>query len=89
MNISELAYHVGIGRRFGLGFRKYQVVGHENEQVGDVVRWVLRCADGSLVCIPDVGRKRVKVYPDFVRAQDAQRKLKEQSSDGGGRILPT
>lgn len=88
MNISELAYHVGIQRRFSLGFKKYQVVGHVNEQIGDTVRLVLRCADGSLVCIPDVGRKAVKVYPDFVRAEEAQRKLKEQPIDGGGRILP-
>ena len=88
MNISDLAYHVGIGRRFSLGYKKYQVIGHENEQVGDVVRLVLRCSDGSLVCVPDVGRKRVKVYSDYAKAVEAQRKLKEQQPDGSGRILP-
>lgn len=84
MNINDLAYHVGIGRRFSLGFKKYHVVGHVNEQVGDTVRLVLRCADGSLVCIPDVGRKAVKVYPDFIRATEAQKSMKDQGANPDG-----
>lgn len=77
-NLNDLAYHVGVKHRFLPFYRKFKVVGHVNEQVGDVVRLVLRCADGSLVCVPDVGRKGVKVYPDFVRATEAQKRLKDQ-----------
>jgi hypothetical protein len=76
-NLEALVYHVGIKRRFLPIYKKYKVIGHVNEPIGDKVRLVLRGADGSLTCIPDVGKRQVKVYPDFVSAVEAQKRLKD------------
>ncbi len=75
------AYTIGIKRRFGLFFRKYKVWGHENQAVGNGVRLSLRLSDGSVLAVPDIDKKWVKVYPDYSAAIEAQRKMKEGLKD--------
>ena len=77
MNLKELSYLVGVRSRFVPFYRRYRVVGHRNEQIGDKVRLVLRCVDGSMVCVPDVGKKLIKIYPEFDAAEQAQLRLKQ------------
>lgn len=79
--MEDAAYTIGIKRRFGLFFKKYKVWGHENQQIGDKVRLSLRLDDGSVLAIPDIGKKFVKVYPDYSAAIETQRKLKEGLKD--------
>lgn len=60
-----MKYTVGVGRRFLPGFRRYKVTGHTTEPVGNIPRLVLTCADGSIVAIPGLDKRKVKVYPDY------------------------
>jgi hypothetical protein len=88
MGITAVSYRVGVKRKFLPFYKKYWVVGHVNETVGDKVRLVLRCNDGSLVCVPDVGSRQIKLYPERESALAMQKKLKappEEPTD----VLPS
>lgn len=79
--MDNAAYTIGIKRRFGIFFKKYKVWGHENQQLVDTVRLSLRLADGSVLAIPDIAKKWVKVYPDYIAAMEVQKKIKEGLKD--------
>lgn len=78
MHKDEFCYRIGIRRRFLPFYKNYSVVGHRNEQVGSSVRIVLRCQDGSVLAIPDIAKKRVKVYPEYDLAVENQKKVTPQ-----------
>lgn len=57
-------YRVGVQRWSVLPFFKtYKVVNHEMEVGSGIVRLVLHCLDGTVVAIPGMDRKKVKLYP--------------------------
>jgi hypothetical protein len=75
------AYTIGIKGRFQIFFKKFKVWGHENQTVGNSVRLSLRLSDGSVLAVPEIEKKWVKVYPDYSAAIEAQRKIKEGLKD--------
>ncbi len=75
----ELCYTVGIKRRVMPGYRKFTVFGHRSEKIGDSYRLVLKCEDGSLVAVPALAKKEIKVYPDYDGAIENQAKLKDKT----------
>lgn len=87
-NLAALTYHVGIKRRFLPFYKKYRVGAHYNEQVIDKMRLILKVHDGSLVCVPDVGSRQIKVYPDFIAAEEAQRRLKANLGAQNANTVP-
>lgn len=76
MEINAYAYTIGIKYKFLPIYKNYKVVGHKNETVGDTVRLVMRCADGSYVTIPDIAKRQTKLYHDFIVAEKNLRELR-------------
>jgi len=77
--ITAIAYTVGIRRKLGFFFRRYKVIGHQNESLGDSVRLILRLVDGSVLIIPEITKKSVIVYPDYTNAAENLRRIKGSS----------
>lgn len=82
-------YTVGVQRGLlWLSYKKYKVIGHNTEMVGNFPRLILSCADGSYVIIPRLDKRRIKIYPDYqiviasakIAAQPEQT---EPKKDGG------
>lgn len=74
-------YTIGVKSKFGLFYKKYQVVGHEEIMAGGITRLLLNEGNGSVTLIPDVAKMYVKIYPDFKVASDFARKQKEQETN--------
>ncbi len=79
MSDLTMVYHVGVQRWPLPLFKRYKVNGHQTELCGgSIPRLVLTCTDGSIVALPKLDRRRVKLYPDY-KAEDARVKaLKAQ-----------
>lgn len=56
-----MSYTIGIKRRFGFGFKKYQVNGHDWQNF----RFILDLIDGSQIYIPGFSAVALRVYPNF------------------------
>ncbi len=91
MQVLDLAYTVGVKRRFLPIFKTYKVVAHVVEAYADSWRLVLTGADGSVTILPGIHRKIYKIYPDLHAAERNQKRLREEKNgqkDTIGRVLP-
>lgn len=58
-------YTIGIKRKFLPGYRLFSVTHHDNETIDGRTRLILNCADKSVVVVPDIAGRGVKVFPDY------------------------
>lgn len=73
MQLSVIAYTVGIKRRFLPGFRKYTVTYHDTDEH---MRLHMQLTDGSQIVVPGLHRQALKVYPDYRNAEIQLSKLR-------------
>lgn len=67
---NKMSYTVGVSRFFGFGWKTFRgVCRHEIETLGSAAHLVLTFQDGSVLTVPDIGRRSMKVYPDLVAEQ--------------------
>ncbi len=79
LSILDVAYTVGVKRRFLPGFKKFKVTGHDTEHFGDGARLLLYLMDGSILALPSVQRRVVKVYPDKRIADERVKSFRAQA----------
>lgn len=72
----EFSYTIGIKRRFLPFYQKYKVLGHKTEMLGQSGRLVMTMVDGSTLTIPEIGKRFLRVYPDYDNAIANQKKFK-------------
>jgi len=77
-------YTIGIQRHFSFGWKRYtSVVRHEIEAVGAGAHLVLTFADGTVQTVPNIGKRAMRVYPDYqqekARLEAYQRDVNEHS----------
>ena len=82
MDIVALSYTVGVKRRFLPFYKKYSVVGHTNESLAGSTRLVLNMRGGSVIVIPEIHKKYVQIYPDYLSASSYLKKVKEEKKLG-------
>ena len=58
-----MTYEICIKRRWFFGWKRYEVIAHATEILGDTARLVMEFPDGSKLAIPRIDRKVVFVYP--------------------------
>lgn len=79
MTFSDFSYTLAVsGRLFPFLYKKFKVVKHQNEQVGDSTRLVLTLPDGSVIVIPEISKRHMKVYADVHAAEARFKKFKEE-----------
>ncbi len=67
-----MEYRLSVRRPFSPFWRTYLIVGHKTEVFGSTGRLVLTFQDGTVIAVPGIHRKFVKVYPEFQRTQSKQ-----------------
>ncbi len=67
-----MKYTIGI-QFLGLFFRKFQVIDHDLSDDGRSV--MLHGIDGSIVSVPGMDRKAMKLYPDYRIYLEQKRRL--------------
>lgn len=67
-----MEYRIGVKRRFFFGFKNYLVVGHKTEILGDSARLILRFLDGTILTVPRIDMKAVKIYAEFQRIEQVK-----------------
>lgn len=72
----DLAYTIGIKRRFLPFYKRYSVYGHKTEVLAGNVRLVMKLDDGSTLTVPEIAKRQLKVYPDYDNAIANQEKWK-------------
>lgn len=87
--MSRMLYTISVKKWWG--WKSYRVHRHVAETVGDTAWWVLDLVDGSVLTIPDIGRKQVLVHPDFAaeneRVQTERRTLEQQAQARANEIV--
>lgn len=82
--LADFSYTLSVSCRFlPLKWYKYKVVKHQNEQVGDSTRLVLTLPDGSVIVIPEITKRHMKVYADVHAAEARFKKFKEEQLSAG------
>ena len=73
-------YTIGIKRRFLPFWKHYKVVSHKTEALAGSIcpRLLLTCLDGSVIVVPKIDHKYMKLFPDFVTATKNLEKLKSE-----------
>lgn len=61
-----MSYQIGIKRRAWFGFKTYYVTGHQTEVIGSTARLVLMLPNGAKLAIPNIHRRTLYVYPEYV-----------------------
>lgn len=84
------SYTIGVRSRWPWFGRYKSVIGHKNETIDGQTRLVLRFKDNSILAIPQIGAKHVKIYPDYIEFMTPKaepvKAVEEEISDGGTRI---
>lgn len=74
-------YTYGVRRKFLPFYKKYKVISHANETIDQRTRLVLTAADESVIVIPDVSKKYLKLYPDFSEFKKMVDKIKAKTKE--------
>lgn len=86
MELMPITYTIGVKRRWFWFYRRYRVVGHRNEELCGSCRLVLTLPSGSVIVIPEITKKFVKVFPDYISAERNLKKLKEEKQHAEVRV---
>ncbi len=81
-----MSYTVGVKRRFGLGYRRFSVTGHDWQNG----RFILNLVDGCQEHIPGFSAPALKVYADFWThlAQIERRPAAQPLNRQGASVMP-
>ena len=84
MSFIGVTYTVGVRHRFiPFGWRKFHVVGHK-ELDGNRLRLVF--PDTSVIIIPEMQKKWLKVFSDYATAEANLEKLKQRGAPSHAEI---
>lgn len=66
--MSRMTYTISVKRWYG--WQSFKVHSHVNEAVGATAWCVLNLTDGSVLTIPDIGSKQIRVHADFKKENE-------------------
>lgn len=79
MELMPISYTIGIKKRWLWPFyHRFTVIGHKNEELCGTVRLHLTLPSGSVIVIPEITKMHMKIFPDYINAQQNLAKLREQ-----------
>ena len=79
----QFNYTVGIRPAFWPFYKKYAVVGHTTNAQGGLI---LNCLGGSVIVVPEVTKKYLKIFPDKIVADDYIRRAQVKDNQNAPEV---